>query len=569
MPIKSRWTVEVPNSSLQTWVFGSSSGGLSDGKAFIDPDRPTSHCLSFQEYRLVAKQIAVGLRDAGMKPGDRVLVFSGNNIFFPVVFMGIVMVGGIFTGANPSFVPRELAYQLKDSGAKFMIAAEYGIATAVQAAKQAGMSVENVFTFDTTLPGSSDVEKPALHGTRHWTELLALREQAAQFDWVEPSDTRTTTCCLNYSSGTMGVPKGVEISHHSYVANGVGVRMVSMLRPDYEGLRKRSVALCFLPMYHVYGQTYFVATFPQQGTPVYVMPSFDLVKMLSHIQTFKVTHLATVPPILVAMAKNPIVKKFDLSSVEYLGCGAAPLPPEATMEAEKAFPRPDTFVRQGWGMTEVTCTCLAWDGSSRVRSSSVGEVMPNCGAKLMSVDGTREITEANTRGELWVTGPTLMRGYWQNPQATAETIVVDRDGTRWLKTGDIAYVESYQPGGLFHIVDRIKELIKVKGNQVAPAELEALLLERTDIADVGVVGVTIDGEEVPRAYVVRSQGARPSESDIIQWVESRVARHKRLKGGVAFTDAIPKNPVSILFTLLTHSAGHYSKVIPYLHLCLL
>jgi acyl-CoA synthetase (AMP-forming)/AMP-acid ligase II len=543
MPIKSRWTAEVPNSSLQTWVFGSSFGILSGKKAFVDPERPTSHYVSFEEYRLLAKQISVGLNDAGLKPGERVLVVSGNSIFFPVVFMGILMAGGIFTGANPGFVPRELAYQLKDSGAKFMIAAEYSIATAIDAAEQVGIPVRNVFTFDMTMPGSNDVEKPALHGTRHWTELLAPRERAILFDWVEPSDSRTTTCCLNYSSGTTGVPKGVEVSHYGYVANGIGVRMVSSQRADYEELRKRSVALCILPMYHVYGQTYFVANFPQQGTTVYVMPSFNLTKMLSHIQTFKVTHLATVPPILVAIAKVPIVKRFDLSSVEYLGCGAASLAPEATLKAEAAFPRPDTFVRQGWGMTEVTCTCLAWDGSNKGRSTSVGEVMPNCQAKLVSVDGTREITEANIPGELWVTGPTLMRGYWQNPEATAQTIVIDPDGTRWLKTGDSAYVESYEPGGLFHIVDRIKELIKVKGKQVAPAELEALLLERADITDAGVVGVSIDGEEVPRAYVVRSDGSKASETEIIKWIELRVAAHKRLKGGVAFTDAIPKNPV--------------------------
>jgi acyl-CoA synthetase (AMP-forming)/AMP-acid ligase II len=137
-----------------------------------------------------------------------------------------------------------------------------------------------------------------------------------------------------------------------------------------------------------------------------------------------------------------------------------------------------------------------------------------------------------------------MRGYWNNPKATSDSTSVDADGTRWLKTGDVAYVESYKSGTLFHVVDRLKELIKVKGRQVAPAELEALLLERPDVADVAVIGVDIDGEERPRAYIVRREGTNPSGKEIAAWVESRVAGYKRLTGGVVFVDMIPKNPVS-------------------------
>ncbi|KAK1593223.1 AMP-binding enzyme [Colletotrichum navitas] len=541
MPIKSRWSEPIPNCSLQTWIFGSSFDPLSDRKAFYDADRPDTHYLTFSDYRLMAKQIAIGLQTAGLKPGDRVLLFSGNNLFFPVIFLGVLMAGGIFTGANPGYVTREVAYQLMDSGAKFMLAADGNFDTAMEAAKQVSMPASNVFVLDTTIPGSSKPESLARGGARHWTELVAPRVQAEKFDWVEPSDSQMTTCCLNYSSGTTGVPKGVEISHYNYVANGAGVVKVSALEKDYEAFVARSAGLCFLPLYHAYAQTYFVANFAKQGIPVYIMPNFDFLKMLTYIQRYRITHLATVPPILVALAKHPATAKFDLSSLEVVGSGAAPLAADIARQTERALKKDDLIVRQGWGMTEVTCSAMTWDSASLVRSASVGELMPNYQAKLVGADG-QEITEAKVPGELWVTGPTVMRGYWGKPKATEETIIADVEGNRWLRTGDIAYVDQYATGGLFFVVDRIKELIKVKGNQVAPAELEALLLERSDIADVAVIGVTISGEEFPRAYIVRSPGTNSTGEEIAKWLEERVSKHKRLRGGVVFTDAIPKNP---------------------------
>ena len=176
--------------------------------------------------------------------------------------------------------------------------------------------------------------------------------------------------------------------------------------------------------------------------------------------------------------------------------------------------------------------------------------MPNCEAGIVRPEDGSEVTTGGEPGEIWVSGPTLMKGYWNKPEATADTIVVDSDGKRWLKTGDIAYIEKYEPGGLWHIVDRLKELIKVKGNQVAPAELEAVLYENKGVADAAVVGVTIDGEEYPRAYVVPTPGAKQTEKDIAAWMEGKVVHYKRLRGGVKFVDAIPKNPVSFLSVFL-------------------
>ncbi|KAI5456641.1 AMP-binding enzyme [Mariannaea sp. PMI_226] len=549
MIITSRWSEPIPNCSLQQWIFGSPSAALSDNPIFIDPDRPDTHYVTMSDYRLLAKRVALGLQRRGLKPGDRVLVFSGNNIFFPPVFLGILMAGCIFTGANPTYVSRELAYQLSNSGASVMIAAKASLDTALDAAKQVGLPISNILAFDAdVVPGPEMIPQTGgsssglNRGVQHWTTFLAPSTEAEKFQWIEPVDSKLATCCLNYSSGTTGVPKGVEVSHYNYVANGAGVVRVSTLAEDYESSIPRLRGICFLPMYHAYAQTYFVANFAKQGMPVYVMPSFDLVKLLSHIQKFRITHLPAVPPVLVALTKQPVAKKFDLSSLELVGSGAAPLAPETSAETERLLNKPDLIVRQGWGMTELTCTALSWDPRRDERgNNAVGELMPNCRAKLVDSDG-REVDRPKEPGELWISGPTVMCGYWNNPKATAETIVIDSDGSRWLRTGDVAYVDSSRPGALFFIVDRIKELIKVKGNQVAPAELEALLLERQDIADAAVIGVTIEGEEVPRAYVVPIPGSKVSGEEIAEWLAGRVARHKRLKGGVCFVDAIPKNP---------------------------
>ncbi|KAI3325930.1 acetyl-CoA synthetase-like protein [Xylariaceae sp. AK1471] len=539
MVVPSRWETPIPICSLPKWVFGSSFDPLPDTPQFIDPDRP-DRVITRAGYRLWSKRIALGLQRAGLKTGDRVLLFSGNNLFFPAVFQGVLMAGGIFTGANPSFVARELAYQLKDSGAYILIAADASMEIAMKAAEQAGLPKSRVYSFDAT---AMDKQTPKVRlGSQHWTDLLASEENAVNFDWVEPTDPRATTCCLNYSSGTTGVPKGVEVSHYSYVANGVQVKFMEDLNPEITEKRKTYRQLCFLPCYHAYGQTYFSSNFPHQGTPVYIMPSFDFEKMLQHIQKYRISHVVAVPPIIIALAKHPASRKYDLSSIQHIGSGAAPLGLEICDEVSKLWPTGAITVRQGWGMTELTCSATSWHPNEFLRTSSVGEMLPNCKARIMRTDGSGEITSPNERGELWVSGPILMKGYWGKPEATANTIHTDPDGTRWLKTGDVAYVEKYEPGGKWHIVDRIKELIKVKGNQVAPAELEAVLLDNNAVTDVAVVGVTINGEELPRAYVVPNPAAKATEKEIAKWMEARVIRYKWLKGGVKFIDAIPKNP---------------------------
>jgi len=305
------------------------------------------------------------------------------------------------------------------------------------------------------------------------------------------------------------------------------------LSADFDTEMERARWLCFLPMYHAMAQTIFGINAIKLEIPVYMMPKFDFIQMLENVQRFRITYLILVPPVVVAMAKHPRTKEFDLSSVERVGSGAAPLGREVCVELEKLWPNGKVNVKQGWGMTEITCSAMGWHPDEWSDSFSVGELNANVEAMIVDEDG-KEVTRGQ-RGEIWIKAPNVMKGYWGKPEATKETLTPEG----WLKTGDIAYIDEESR---FFIVDRKKELIKVKGNQVAPAELEALLLDHEAIADVAVIGIPSGGDERPRAYVVLGEGKKASEKEIQDWTAKQVAPHKKLTGGVMFVEVIPKNP---------------------------
>ncbi|TGZ79203.1 acetyl-CoA synthetase-like protein [Ascodesmis nigricans] len=544
---RSRWTCEIPHLDLNTWLFGSPTSPLSTSPIYFDARQPTTHNLSLHTYRSLVKRLAKGLKFQGLDDGDRVLLFSGNNVFFPAVYLGIIAAGGIFTGANPAYTARELAFQLKNSGARYCIANEVSIDTAVQAADIIGLPRSSIFVFDDGFlqghlnGGGPDrwsktgAEFRAKFGVRHWSELVAEKDDFVWKRFSTPEESNKTAA-INYSSGTTGVPKGVELSHYNFIANAVQVITVQNLDPERKTLETRGIGI--LPMYHAYGQTYYVMLTPVLNWPLYILPKFDFVEFLTCIQKYQITTIGAVPPILTALAKHPVVKKFDLSSIRSIGSGAAPLPKEISREIEESFGKmgKELRVRQGWGMTEATCTILGHHPLDLTPDQgSVGELMPNCLARIVSSSGVD--LPANTPGELLISAPNICKGYYENPKATKETFTEDG----WLRTGDVAY---YTPTGKWHIVDRMKELIKVKGNQVAPAELENVVIEMGGVGDVAVVGVVVNGEERPRAYIVRKSEVTPpvTADEIINHVKEQCTQYKWITGGVVFVDEIPKNP---------------------------
>jgi 4-coumarate--CoA ligase len=371
MPIQSRWQFDIPDCSLPTLIFGSPTDHLDDTRPlFMDAEKP-DHYLTMHGYRRLAQRLAAGLRKRGFKPGDRLLLYSGNNIYFPVVFFGVVMAGGIFTGSNPGYVAREVAYQVDDSGATFLLCARESLDVAHEATKETNFPKDRVFCFDNT-------PRPvgAKEGIQHWSELLGSEEEGASFAWdplSKPGESKATVA-LNYSSGTTGRPKGnflvhvmyrarltatgVEITHRNYVANSMIQKNQWTMKDNYAELVADARWLCVTPMYHAMGQTNYCATAAFLGIPTYMMPKFDFIKMMDYVHKYRITTLFLVPPILVAMAKHPDVRKWkwDLSSVRTVASGAAPLGRPACEEFEtlwKGTPKEGQInVTQGWGMTE-------------------------------------------------------------------------------------------------------------------------------------------------------------------------------------------------------------------------
>lgn len=349
MVFRSRWTVDIPECSLPTYIFKTPEEPVSKTfHTFVDADRPDTHYLTTFEFRLYAQRLAAGLKKAGFQDGERVLVFSPNTLFYPVVFMGVIMAGGIFTGANPTYTPRELAYQFKDSGARYLFCVDDALSTAIQAMKSLGKGKENIFVFNSEVKGGLPL--PATDGCRHWTDLLVSEVEGAKYQWKNlqgPGESANTTLALNYSSGTTGLPKGVEVTHRNYITSTI--QTTFWLGPQNASDASRFLGP--LPMYHAMGQSVFVSCAKEKDRQMYIMTKFDFARFVAYIEKYRITSCLIVPPIAVALAKSPIVKKYDLSSMSKIVCAAAPLGMAVTKEVEAVFGN-RFHVRQGWGMTE-------------------------------------------------------------------------------------------------------------------------------------------------------------------------------------------------------------------------
>lgn len=354
MPLKSRWSIEIPNITLPSLLFTSPTHVLPEVDVFLDAECPQNK-LSLNAFRLWSQRFAAGLRRSGLQDGDRVLLFSPNNIFFPVVFMGVIMAGGIFTGANPSYVTRELAHQIRISEPRFLLCAPRSLEIGLEAASQASMPRDQVYIFE-TLPATG-LSSQSSRGYGHWSTLIASDAEGKAFVWADLSapDTLQKTIVLNSSSGTTGLPKCVEITHYAYVAAALLMEHFNDLTPDGPFRKGLERWLCFLPLYHAMGQAVFISVALRRRIPVYIMSQFHFTKMLDHVEKFGITKLIAIPSVLVALAKDPRVGRgdWDLSSVWQISSGAAPLAGSVIEEVRKNWPGMENVrVTQGYGMTE-------------------------------------------------------------------------------------------------------------------------------------------------------------------------------------------------------------------------
>ncbi len=503
--------VEIPNLSVYDYLFGSIADADLEKPALIDGT--SGAVTTYQALIGQIDSIAGALAARGLELGDVVGLHSPNVPAFASVLHGILRAGGTATTINALYTAEDIAKQLTGSGAKFLFTVSPLYPQAKAAAEKAGIADDHIIVLD---------------GADGHPSLKDLLTQGAPAPDVS-FDPATQVAVLPYSSGTTGVPKGVILTHRNLVAN------VAQMEPRV-GIDSDDAVLAVLPFFHIYGLTVLLNIALKLRARLVTMPKFDLVEFLRIIQDNKLTYLFIAPPVAVALAKHPLIDQYDLSSVHTVFSGAAPLDEEL---GKAVSTRLGARIRQGYGMSELSPVshAIPFDRDD-MPLSSVGLPLANTVNKLVDPASGEEIelpTEGRSKpGELWVKGPNVMVGYLNNPAATADTL--DDDG--YLHTGDIAVVDAE---GVVFIVDRLKELIKYKGYQVPPAELEALLLTHPEVADVAVIGVLDDeGEEVPKAFVVLQPNATIDEGGIMAFVSERVSPHKKVRK-VEFIETVPKS----------------------------
>jgi acyl-CoA synthetase (AMP-forming)/AMP-acid ligase II len=503
MIVKSPYPdVTIPEVAITPFVLRRAEA-LGNKPALIEG--PTGRVITYTQLSDAIHHVAASLARRGFSKGEVFGILSPNIPEYAIAFHGIALAGGIVTPINPLYTSNEIAHQLKDAGARFLVTVPICLDKAQDAANAAG--IEELFVFGQSTAGA--------------TSFDSLFEGDADLEQV-PISPHEDLAALPYSSGTTGLPKGVMLTHHNLVAN---IRQMEGLEFFFES----DSLICVLPLFHIYGLMVVLNMGLYTGATIVTMPRFDLEGFLQAAQDYEVSMAHLVPPIILSLSKDPVVENYHLPKLRTIFSGAAPLGEDLT---RACMERLGCCVRQGYGMTETSpVTHSSPADSSQVKFGSVGVCAPNTECRIIDLE-TGEPVGTGFKGEICIRGPQVMKGYLNRPEASAQTI----DSEGWLHTGDIGYVDE---DGHFFIVDRAKELIKYKGFQVPPAELEAILLTHPCVADAAVIPCADDeAGEVPKALIVLCQETTPEE--ILGFVAQRVAPHKRIRY-IEFIDKIPKS----------------------------
>ena len=498
-------TIKIPEIPLPNLVLRKTEQ-LGSKPALIDGS--SGDAISYAELGIKAKQLASGLSKRGFKPGEVLGIFSPNCPEYGIIFHGVILAGGTNTTVNPLYTAEELSKQLNDCQARFLICHSSCLETALKAKEST--SLEEIFVIGDEKDGTNSYE--VLFGDENKCPEIKVNPEQ---DLV----------VLPYSSGTTGHPKGVMLSHSNLVSN---LYQFTELEPSGE----EDTLIAVLPFYHIYGMTVILNSALSHGATVVCMSRFDLEQFLVLMQKHEVTRAHLVPPIVLALAKHPMVEGYAFPKLKTIMSGAAPLGPEL---AEDCARRLGCKVKQGYGLTETSpVTHLNPEPPGRVVPGSIGICIPNTECRIVDYETGKDLG-TGMQGELWIRGPQVMKGYLNNEEATNQTI--DPEG--WLKTGDIAEVDE---DGYFKIVDRVKELIKYKGFQVAPAELEALLLTHPSIADCAVVPAEDpEAGEIPVGFVVYKENMVENPETIMEFIAQKVSPQKKIRRIIQI-EQIPKSP---------------------------
>ena len=480
------------------------------GRAQEYGDRPamvdgvTGKEISYAQLDAMSRRVAAGLAELGIRHGDTVALYSPNTILYPVVFYGATRAGATVTTVNALYTADELHKQLVDSKAKLLVTISLFLPVATKAVE--GTDVGEIFVCDSA------------EGYRSVMELVASTGPEPDVT-IDPAE---DVAVLPYSSGTTGAAKGVMLTHRNIATNISQAEVMITVAED-----ERIIAI--LPFFHIYGLSVLMNLPLRLGATVVVLPKFDLQQFPTTLDEQKITRAFVAPPVVLALAKHPAVDSVDLSALKYVTSAAAPLDGELAEACAKRLGLP--AILQAYGMTELSPgTHAVPQDDENPPPGAVGKLFPSTEMRLVGADGN-DVGDEET-GEIWIRGPQVMKGYLGRQAETDATI--DPDG--WLHTGDIGRVDER---GYLYVVDRVKELIKYHGYQVPPAELEAVLLTDDRIADAAVIGVDVEGNEVPKAFVVPMPGVELTAADVMEYVAERVAPYKKVRQ-VEFIEAVPK-----------------------------
>ncbi|CAI9299891.1 unnamed protein product [Lactuca saligna] len=508
---RSRYpSVPIPDLLLPDFVLKDAES-YAENVAFIDA--ATKKSYTYGEVARDVRRSSKALRSLGMRTGHVIVVVLPNVVEYGIVALGIMGGGGVFSGANPSSHSSEIKKQVELAGATLIITDD----KTYNKVSELGLPV--VIVGEERVPG-----------TILWDELLEAGERASN-SMIESVVTQDDLCALPFSSGTTGLSKGVMLTHRNIVANLCST--LFSVGPDLIG---KVTILGLIPYFHIYGLTGILCATLKNKGKVVVMGRYDLSTVLKALIEHEVTFAPIVPPILLGLVKHPIAEDIAKLQLRSVMSAAAPLAPEIYEEFQRRFPQ--VVVQEAYGMTEHSCITLTHGdprkGHHTAKKRSVGYILPNLEVKFIDPDTGRSLP-TDTPGEICVRSQCVMKGYYKNEAETAQTI--DEQG--WLHTGDIGYID--KEGDVF-IVDRMKELIKYKGFQVAPAELEGILLGHPSVEDAAVVGLPDEeAGEIPGANVVMSNDAKESEEDMMKYVANNVAHYKKVRV-LHFVDTIPKSP---------------------------
>ncbi len=513
----------IPDLTLPQFVLGAAHRRGSK-RALVDAT--TGHELSYAGLADAVRETGAGLAARVVRPGDVLVLCAPNCIEFAVAFYAATSIGAVVTTVNPLCTEDEISRQLRQTGARWLVATSGPVEQKLRAVIPQTAIVETFV-----------IGEPAAGATPLGSLRVAAPAPAAP---VSASD----VALLPTSSGTTGLPKSVELTHRNLVGSLCQTRLVHQVTED-------DVVIAALPLFHIYGLQITLNLPLLVGATVIILPRFELEAFLRAVQDHGITRAEVVPPIVLGLVTADVVGDYDLSALRLITSAAAPLGADLARTCAR---RLGCRVKQAYGMTEVSGGTHFAPDTGPDRPDSIGHALP--GVECRVVDpATGADLRPGEPGELLVRTPGAMRGYLGDPAATAATI--DPDG--WVHTGDVVTTGE---DGWFYVTDRVKELIKHKGYQVAPAELEAVLLTHPAVADAAVVRRHDElAGEMPKAFVVLRAPA--SAQELMAWVAERVASYKRVRQ-VEFTDSIPRSPAGKILRrlLIERDAGAGSPAGP-------